>query len=85
MDLGTTGLRALVVDAEGLVLGQASAPYPTAQPRPGWTEQEPDYWWQACCHALAKLRAQGLLAGINAIGLTGQMHGSVFLDGRSGG
>jgi len=80
IDLGTTSLRALVVDPEGTVLGQASAPYPTAQPRPGWTEQEPDDWWQACRSAVADLRGRGLLAQVGAIGLTGQMHGSVFLD-----
>jgi xylulokinase len=82
IDLGTTSLRALVLDASGAVLGQASAAYPTAQPRPGWTEQEPDDWWQACRSALAELRARGLLKRAEAIGLTGQMHGSVFLDGR---
>jgi xylulokinase len=82
IDLGTTSLRALVVGLEGAVLGQASAPYPTAQPHPGWTEQEPADWWQACCSALSDLRAQGLLAQVKAIGLTGQMHGSVFLDRR---
>jgi len=82
MDLGTTSLRALVVDPGGTVLGQASAPYPTAQPHPGWTEQKPDDWWQACRSALSDLRARGLLAQVRAIGLTGQMHGSVFLDHR---
>ncbi len=82
MDLGTTSLRALLVNPEGAVLGQASAPYPTAQPYPGWTEQEPEDWWQACRSALSELRARGLLAQVRAIGLTGQMHGSVFLDRR---
>jgi xylulokinase len=80
IDLGTTSLRALVVDADGTVLGQASAPYPTAQPEPGWTQQEPDDWWQACRSAVAELQAQGLLPQVKAVGLTGQMHGSVFLD-----
>jgi xylulokinase len=82
MDLGTTSLRTLVVNTEGAVLGQASAPYPTAQPHPGWTEQEPEDWWQASRSALSHLRARGLLAQVKAIGLTGQMHGSVFLDRR---
>jgi xylulokinase len=82
MDLGTTSLRALVLNTEGAVLGQASAPYPTAQPHPGWTEQEPEDWWQASRSALSDLRARGLLAQVKAIGLTGQMHGSVFLDRR---
>lgn len=82
IDLGTTGLRALVVDTEGAVLDQASAPYPTAQPEPGWTEQEPDDWWRACRSAVAELRARDLLRQVKAVGLTGQMHGSVFLDRR---
>ncbi len=80
MDLGTTSLRSLVVDAGGAVVGGASAGYPTAQPHPGWTEQEPDDWWRACRSALAELSARGLLAQVEGIGLTGQMHGSVFLD-----
>jgi len=82
MDLGTTSLRALLVNSEGTVLGQASAPYPTAQPHPGWTEQQPEDWWQACRSAVSDLGARGLLDQVGAIGLTGQMHGSVFLDRR---
>ncbi len=82
IDLGTTSLRALVIDADGAVLGQASASYPTAGPHPGWTEQEPDDWWEACRSALAGLSVRGLLSEVAAVGLTGQMHGSVFLDRR---
>ncbi len=82
IDLGTTSLRVLVVDADGAVVGQASASYPTAQPRPGWTEQDPDDWWAACRSALNELGARGLLKDVRAVGLTGQMHGSVFLDRR---
>ena len=82
IDVGTTSVRALLVDTEGVVRGQASAPYPTLRPQPGWTEQEPEAWWQACRIAVRELKAQGLLKDVKGIGLTGQMHGSVFLDSR---
>ncbi|MDI6858120.1 MAG: xylulokinase [Dehalococcoidia bacterium] len=82
VDVGTTGLKAVVVGPDGRLLGQASAPYDTLRPQPGWTEQPPEWWWEACRSVLGALRAGGALrpeAAI-AIGLTGQMHGSVFLD-----
>ena len=82
IDVGTTSVRALLVDTEGVVRGQASAPHPTMRPQTGWTEQEPEAWWQACRTAVGELKAQGLLKDVKGIGLTGQMHGSVFLDSR---
>lgn len=59
---------------------QASASYETISPQPGWTEQRPDDWWQACRGAMIALGTQIALRDVVAIGLTGQMHGSVFLD-----
>lgn len=81
LDVGTSGARAVAVDAEGGVLSRASAPYPIARPRPGWTEQHPEDWWDA---ARAVLRAIAAEHGdaVAGLGLTGQMHGSVFLDAR---
>lgn len=82
IDVGTTGLKAVVAGPDGRLLGQAGAPYDTLRPQPGWTEQPPEWWWEACRSVLGALRAGGALrpeAAI-AIGLTGQMHGSVFLD-----
>ena len=82
VDVGTTGVKAVVVGQDGRVLGQAAASYETLRPQPGWTEQPPEWWWEACGSALGALRARGALnpEAAVAIGLTGQMHGSVFLD-----
>lgn len=81
IDVGTSGLKALVIDASGKLLGQATARYGVERPQPGWTEQHPEHWWQACIEALAALRQQGALPkdAVAGVGLTGQMHGSVFL------
>jgi xylulokinase len=80
LDLGTGGARALAVESEsGRVVAEASSEYPLHSPHPGWTEQDPEDWWRASKEALGKVAAEtgGEVAGI---GLTGQMHGSVFLD-----
>lgn len=80
LDVGTTGVKAILVSADGRVIAGATAEYPLLTPRPGWTEQDPEAWWQASAEVLRDLhaRAPGPIA---AIGLTGQMHGAVFLDG----
>ena len=79
IDLGTTGVRALRVDARGVVVGAGTATYPLLLPQPGWTEQEPEAWWAATCEALRAVIAADPTP-IRAVGLAGQMHGSVFLD-----
>ncbi len=84
LDLGTTGAKAGIVDAGGSIVSAASAAYNTSTPRPGWAEQDPSDWWTAACTALRRaLSAVSLDAGeIAGMGLSGQMHGSVFLDER---
>lgn len=77
LDVGTGGARAVAVDESGSVVAEASSEYPLQSPRPGWTEQDPDDWWRGAREALGKVAAEEEVAGI---GLTGQMHGSVFLD-----
>ena len=79
LDVGTGGARAVAVDESGGVVAEASSEYPLASPRPGWTEQDPADWWEGAREALGRVaaEAEGEIAGI---GLTGQMHGSVFLD-----
>lgn len=79
LDVGTGGARAVAVDEAGGVVAEASSSYPLSTPRPGWTEQDPGDWWQSAKEALGRVAAE---AGgeILGIGLTGQMHGSVFLD-----
>jgi xylulokinase len=79
LDVGTSGVKAVLIAENGAIVASATADYPLLTPRPGWTEQEPDTWWQASCDVLRRLTGQA--AGpIEAIGLTGQMHGAVFLD-----
>ncbi|MEA2657107.1 MAG: xylulokinase, partial [Chloroflexota bacterium] len=79
LDIGTTGARALAVDESGIVLAAASEEYPLYSPRPGWTEQHPEDWWQATRKVLAAV-AEAASGQVTSLGLTGQMHGAVFLD-----
>ncbi len=81
MDVGTTGVKVLLVNGQGNVLGQETSEYPLLQPQPLWAEQNPADWWSAAITALNKVSHRHPLKGrLVAIGLTGQMHGSVFLD-----
>jgi len=82
LDVGTGGARAVAVDESGRVVTEASSEYPLASPRPGWTEQDPADWWEGAREALGRVAAEVGKAGgeVAGIGLTGQMHGSVFLD-----
>lgn len=80
IDVGTSALKAVVIDTSGAVVAEASAAYETISPQPGWTEQRPDDWWDACIAAVRALGASARLDAVAGIGLTGQMHGSVFLD-----
>jgi xylulokinase len=79
IDVGTSGLKGLAIDERGRVLARAASSYPLSTPRPGFSEQDPESWWQAATLVLAKLRERtGKPA---ALGLSGQMHGLVALDG----
>ncbi|MGB9752701.1 xylulokinase [Roseiflexus castenholzii] len=82
LDIGTTGARALLCDENGQVLVVATAEYPLSTPQPLWSEQNPEDWWRGACEALRTVVAQAGVAPeqIAGLGLTGQMHGSVFLD-----
>ena len=79
LDVGTSGARAVAVDESGEVLADAAAEYPLSTPHPGWSEQDPAHWWKASQEVLENVAAKvdGEIVGL---GLTGQMHGSVFLD-----
>jgi xylulokinase len=79
LDVGTSGVKGLLITEDGAVVATASADYPLATPQPGWTEQEPEDWWRASCQVLRRL-VERAPAPVEALGLTGQMHGSVFLD-----
>ncbi len=82
IDIGTTGAQVVGVDGSGRVTASAAREYPLLTPRPGWTEQDPEVWWMAAQEAITSAARtisddQDRIVGV---GLTGQMHGSVFLD-----
>jgi xylulokinase len=83
LDLGTTGVRALLIDDAGALLGSATAEHPLHSPAPGWMEQDPADWWRATGLAVrAALAEAGLSAdAVQAVAVSGQMHGAVLLDG----
>ena len=82
IDLGTSELKAILLDSQGGVLAQAGARVSVDRRQSGWSEQHPADWWQACLAALGQLRAEHPTAWgrIACIGLSGQMHGAVLLD-----
>lgn len=79
LDVGTSGTRAVAVDGRGALLAEATSLYEPDSPRPGWSEQRPEDWWQAAREVLAAVAA-GAGGEILGLGIAGQMHGSVFLD-----
>ena len=83
IDIGTSGTKALACDTGGQVLGTATAEHDIASPQPGWSEQDPRQWWGATVEATRELieRAHLKPDECKGIGLSGQMHGSVFLGG----
>jgi xylulokinase len=84
IDIGTSGTKSLLIDADGNILAEASAGYDVESPKPMWTQQDPDLWWNATVKTVRAVVKQSRVkaAEVRAIGLSGQMHGSVFLDKR---
>lgn len=82
LDLGTSSLKALLVDGDQRAVGAASAPLTVQRPAPGHSEQDPEAWWQALDAVMAALRRAHPreFAAVEAVGLAGQMHGAVLLD-----
>jgi len=81
MDVGTGGTRAVLVDDKGQLIASASSEHePFRTPHPGWAEQDPEDWWRAAQQAIREVIAAVPGARIQAVGLTGQMHGAVMLD-----
>ena len=81
IDIGTSGTKTLICDDRGVVMGTAMAEHRISTPHPGWSEQDPADWWQAVCKASRAVMKKCKLKGLDiaAIGLSGQMHGGVFL------
>jgi xylulokinase len=83
IDVGTGGTRAVLLDETGRVLSAADAEHaPMASPKIGWAEQDPRDWWRAACVAIKECLGKGGVSSgaVDAIGVTGQMHGLVLLD-----
>jgi xylulokinase len=87
IDIGTSAVKALLISETGEVISSASVEYPLLTPKTGWAEQEPESWWNGTVLAVRKClekarSAQKCAPDVAAVGLTGQMHGSIFLDRR---
>ncbi len=80
IDLGTSALKAVLVTDQGRFIASASRAYPIRRPRPDRAEQDPSTWWDALVGCMGALRDRGVVEGVQAIGLSGQMHGTVLLD-----
>ncbi|WP_332687275.1 xylulokinase [Devosia sp.] len=82
IDIGTSGVKALLIDGHGRALGEASAAaVEPVRPHPGWSEQNPADWWNATLAAVDKLSKShpSELASVRGIGLSGHMHGATLL------
>jgi xylulokinase len=80
VDIGTSSTKGVVIDDTGAVVAAASVAYDFDRPHPGWAQTNPRLWWDATRRVLGELVNAVGAAQIKAIGLSGQMHGSVFLD-----
>jgi xylulokinase len=82
IDVGTSGTKTLLIDEGGKVLASATCEYPLRTPRPGWAEQDPQQWWEAARATVRQVLSEAGVTGeqVRSVGLSGQMHGSVFLD-----
>ena len=82
LDVGTSGVKAIFVSPAGEVVASATTPISLSTPRPGWAEQDPEEWWQATVASIQALLKQKPGAEAASIGISGQMHSSVFLDAQ---
>jgi xylulokinase len=79
IDLGTSSVKAVLLDDAGTVAGESAAALSISRPQPSWSEQDPQAWWEATVAAVGGLGSQALTR-VRGIGLSGQMHGAVLLD-----
>ena len=89
IDVGTSSVKTLVMDASGAIVASASASYPLLTPAPGWVEQHPEDWWTAVCtttrsviHQLEQRTPKRTAGEIAGVALSGQMNGVVFIDAQ---
>jgi xylulokinase len=77
IDLGTSSVKVLILDEQGRIVNTSKADYKVLAPRPGWAESDPAEWWSATVAAVQAVKTLEPAAEVNAIGLSGQMHGVV--------
>lgn len=80
IDLGTSGVKVILLDEQGEVLATRTEALTVSRPHPLWSEQDPEHWWQATDRAMKALGEQHSLQGVKALGIAGQMHGATLLD-----
>ena len=80
IDLGTSGVKAILLNEQGEMLASHTEKLSVSRPHPLWSEQDPEQWWLATDRALTALAQQQPLSGVKAIGIAGQMHGATLLD-----
>src|SRR2546427_3555554 len=82
LDIGTSSVKSILISLDGSVAAVATAPLSLDTPEPGWAEQDPEAWWDAARAAIRDVLAQRAGTRVAGIGISGQMHSSVFLDKR---
>lgn len=81
IDIGTSGTKVLAIDETGKVAASVTEEYPLLTPKPLWAEQNPQDWWEATCKGVRRVLETVPAEEIAGVGLSGQMHGLVMLDG----
>lgn len=80
IDLGTSSVKAILLDEQGSVLASHTEKLTVSRPHPLWSEQDPEQWWQATDRAIKGLSQLHSLQGVKSLGIAGQMHGATLLD-----
>ena len=80
LDVGTSGVKAILVALDGSLVASATTPLTLQTPRPGWAEQDPAAWWEATLASIRAVLGDYPGVAVAAVGISGQMHSSVFLD-----
>ena len=80
IDLGTSGVKAILLNEQGEVVASHTEKLTVSRPHPLWSEQDPEQWWLATDTAMKALGAQHSLRDVKAMGIAGQMHGATLLD-----
>ncbi|QLO40763.1 MULTISPECIES: xylulokinase [Citrobacter] len=82
IDLGTSGVKAILLNEQGDVVASQTEKLTVSRPHPLWSEQDPEQWWLATDRAVKALAQQHSLSEVKALGIAGQMHGATLLDNQ---